>query len=177
MRLFAAINFTPEFKDGLKKAISELRRQTVSANFTREENLHMTLAFIGESERTRDIKSAIDETFSAPLDMTLSLGRAGHFGSLYYAGVKSFNAEGEDKLGCYAEALAERLRERDFDIERREFKPHITLAREVNAIGQIKLSIPRAEMQVHRISLMRSDRIQTEYGSRMKYTEIWGKDV
>jgi len=184
MRLFIAINFTPEIKETLSKAMSELKKQAISANLTRQENLHMTLAFIGESERVDDIAAVIDEVFEAPVDMTLALGGVGRFGNLYYANINSTdeaeirNKKERSKLALYAEVLADRLRMEGFDIEDREFRPHVTLAREVNSYGAIKFSIPKKTMAVHRISLMRSDRVSLPGGkSRMKYTEVWGKDI
>ena len=51
MRLFIAVRFTPEIKELLKAAAVRLKQQSVSGNFTDLENFHLTLAFIGESDR------------------------------------------------------------------------------------------------------------------------------
>ena len=44
MRLFIAINFTRGMKRALMAGVSSLRAQSRGGSFTREENLHLTLA-------------------------------------------------------------------------------------------------------------------------------------
>ncbi len=65
MRLFVAINFSKDVKNALLAAIDELKGQAVSGNFTSPDNLHLTLAFIGESERASAIRGAIDPALIA----------------------------------------------------------------------------------------------------------------
>ena len=60
MRLFIAINFSPSFKKAILSSAQQLRDRGVRGNFTREENLHLTLAFIGESDRVNDIRGVLD---------------------------------------------------------------------------------------------------------------------
>ena len=46
MRLFIAINFNEDVTDDLARLQAELRDCGAEGNFTRPENLHLTLAFI-----------------------------------------------------------------------------------------------------------------------------------
>ena len=48
MRLFIAIPPAPSFKESLIQIQKHLDSQGVQGNHTKEENLHLTLAFIGE---------------------------------------------------------------------------------------------------------------------------------
>ena len=48
MRLFIAILLSDEMKDALTEAQNELYDRGVRGNYTPEENMHLTLAFIGE---------------------------------------------------------------------------------------------------------------------------------
>ena len=48
MRLFISINFTEDILEMLYDLREELRRQAVSGNFSRKDNFHLTLAFLGE---------------------------------------------------------------------------------------------------------------------------------
>ena len=48
MRLFAAINFDRNMNDALLSVQEQFRENNVKGNYTRAENLHLTLAFIGE---------------------------------------------------------------------------------------------------------------------------------
>ena len=58
MRLFVAIRFSPAVEEALWTAVGDLRRQG-AGTFTRRENLHLTLAFIGETDRLEDARQAV----------------------------------------------------------------------------------------------------------------------
>lgn len=167
MRLFIAIQFSREIKTALLGAITELRAQAHSGSFTREENLHLTLAFIGETEKTAIIRQIMDSTEMSPFEMTVC--DAGSFdGALYWAGI-----EKNPTLVHLAESLRAALRANGFEIETRAFKPHITLVRQLQAEGPVTFSILRTAMTVTRLSLMKSERIN----GRLVYTEIYGRDL
>lgn len=166
MRLFIAIHFSKEVKNVLLTAINELKVQAVSGKFTSPENLHLTLAFIGESDKIPAIRTAIDRCAIPPFEMAVS--GTGHFGNLYWVGI-----EFSPKLKALAESLQAELRGSGFDIENREFKPHITLARQVETSSPVRLNVKRTAMSVSRISLMKSERI----GGRLTYTEVYGREL
>ena len=166
MRLFVAINFSKDVKKALLAAIDELKGQAVSGNFTSPDNLHLTLAFIGESERASAICGAIGRCAVPPFDLAVSGG--GHFGNLYWAGI-----ENNPKLKALAKSLQNDLCENGFDIENRAFKPHITLARQLEANKPVSINVKRTAMTVSRISLMKSERIN----GRLTYTEVYGREL
>ena len=58
MRLFTAICFDEETKNALFAA-RNFAKNFSEGNFSEKENLHLTLVFIGETERTEEIKSAL----------------------------------------------------------------------------------------------------------------------
>jgi len=166
MRLFVAIHFSPEVRRVLLDAMDEIRRNARQANVTRPENLHLTLAFIGETTDIRGAREAIDGI--AGPTFGLVVGGAGHFGDILWAGIAENPA-----LAALAESVQNALRARGFSIERRPWRPHITLARQVRSDGPLKLSIPETAMTVGRVSLMKSERIN----GRLTYTEVCGKDL
>lgn len=166
MRLFIAIHFSSEIKSVLLSAVDELKGQTVSGNFTSPENLHLTLAFIGESDNISAIRGAIDRCAAAPFEMAVS--GSGRFGSIYWVGI-----EHNPKLKALAESLQDELRRSGFDIENREFKPHITLGRQVEASSPVSLNVKRTSMTISRISLMKSERIR----GKLTYTEAYGREL
>ncbi len=166
MRLFVAIHFSSEVKDLLLSAIGELKAKSISGNFTSPENLHLTLAFIGETDKVSDIRAAVDRCVVPPFEMAVS--GTGRFGSIYWVGI-----ENNPKLKALAESLQAELRGSGFDIENREFKPHITLARQVEASSPVSLNIKRTAMTVSRISLMKSERIR----GKLTYTEVYGREL
>ena len=166
MRLFVAIHFSEEVKDALIKAIRDMKSQTVSGNFTRPENLHLTLTFIGDSEDVAAIKKVIDNLNAKAFKMAVD--GSGHFGNLYWVGV-----EDNPELKSLADDLRIALRNCGFDIEDKPFKPHITLARQVEASEPLSINIQRKTMTVSRISLMKSERIN----GKLTYTEVYGRPL
>jgi len=169
MRLFIAINLSDEVKDALCDTASELREASRRGRFAYRENLHLTLAFIGETERVDDILDVMDEAAASSFDkpVRIVLSDAGIFkgkgGDLHWVGV-----ENTPELKRLARELSEGLREAGFQIEKRRFTPHITIGREVMLSSPADIRVYKASMTADHISLMRSDRI----GGKIDYTEI-----
>ena len=59
MRLFIAINLYDNFKSALTSMQDDLRSQHVGGNYSPIENLHITLAFIGEYPDPDDVMDAL----------------------------------------------------------------------------------------------------------------------
>lgn len=159
MRLFIAIQLSEALRRALTDMQAEMRRQNVRGNYTPPENLHLTLAFIGEYPDPDAVMEVLP-TFK-PFGLTLS--GAGAFGDLWWAGVQR-----SEPLSGYVKALRHALSDAGIPFDRKRFSPHITLLR--RAQGQPVLHVPPAAMTVRRVSLMRSDRGK----SGMIYTEIGG---
>ena len=130
MRLFIATNFPPEPVAAFVRAQDALRRASPLASFSRRENLHLTLAFLGEqpSARVPDIREAMAAARFRPF--SLSFDRAGRFrreeGDVCY-----LSCAESPPLLAVQRRLARELTERGFTLEDRRFVPHLTLARRV----------------------------------------------
>lgn len=175
MRLFIAILFSDEIKDKLCDAIDTLKQTAVRGNFTRRENLHLTLVFIGETNREDEIEKAIDAVNAQPF--TLSIGGLGKFrrngGDIYWAGVKPSN-----ELQSVYRQLYTALTAAGFKLENREYKPHLTLGREVTLPGgfdknSLNAAVEEMSMSVSAIHLMKSERIN----GKLVYTSLYQKDT
>lgn len=164
MRLFIAIRFSEEIQRTLREATDELRAQSVSGNYTRPENLHLTLAFIGESNETGKLRRVLDGLDAAPFSFSVS--GAGRFGDTWWVGVERAPA-----LIKLADELRQKLLAAGFELDTKPFKPHITIARQVAAEGAVSLNVPQTSMTVSRISLMKSERLN----GRLTYTEVYGR--
>lgn len=154
MRLFIGIKTGCE--DYLA-ALQEELKKCGRGNFTRAENLHLTLKFLGEvpSFRVKDISDAMAEVTTAPF-------------SLECRGVKLFGKNGivSAEVGgtiaplvSLAAKLEDALEKTGFAKETRSFKPHITLAREFRAFpGCDIFSIPHGcrKFTVHEMILFES---------------------
>ena len=166
MRLFIAITLTKKMKDALGRVIFDMKRSGARGNYTIPDNLHITLAFIGETNRVQDIEEALDEVDFSPFD--LKLDGFGSFGNLYWVGLSD-----QPKLVSLVKSVRTALDSADIPYDRKKFKAHITVARKVEATYPIKVSVPDADLEVTCFSLMKSERID----GRMKYTEIAAWDA
>ena len=142
---------------------SALRRQGMRGNFTRPENLHLTLAFIGEYS---DPDYVLDIMHNIPVKpFELSLDGFGNFGDLWWTGIRK-----SDILASYVKRLRHCLSDANIPFDRKRFSPHITLIRKASFIIKPEILIPESTMKVSHVSLFRSDRgkngmIYTELGS------------
>ena len=162
MRLFIAINLSPEMKNTLTDAQRAMYHRGVRGNFTPEENLHLTLAFIGEYPSADAVMDALSSVTFTPFD--LALDGVGRFGELWWAGLRESAA-----LTAVVRRVRRALAESGIPFDRKRFTPHITLIRKASrdAAG---ITIAPITMTVRTVSLMSSRRgrngmIYTEIGS------------
>lgn len=175
MRLFTAITFEEDIKDHLWEAMEKLRLITKKGSFTFRENLHLTLNFIGETNKLDLVKQAMDQAVSnvGKKSFDLTMGGFGRFrrrdGDICWIGV-----EKEENLWKLQKELLVQLRYLGFALENREYRPHITLARRVkfndgfnyDALGE---KFPKLSQKIKKISLMKSEQIN----GKLTYTEIY----
>ena len=161
MRLFIAIRLSDEMKKALVTCMHDLKKQGVEGNYVPAQNLHMTLAFLGEYDDPAKVKDVIRKV---PLpEFRLSLSEKGNFGNILWAGVK-----GNQKLKTYVKDLRAALAEEGIPFDREKFVPHITLIRKVSAKKPYQVHLPKADMTVKKASLMRSE----QKNEKMVYKEL-----
>ncbi len=161
MRLFIAIRLSDEMKKALVTCMHDLKKQGVEGNYVPAQNLHMTLAFLGEYDDPAKVKDVIRKV---PLpEFRLSLSEKGNFGNILWAGVK-----GNQKLKTYVKDLRAALAEKGIPFDREKFVPHITLIRKVSAKKPYQVHLPKADMTVKKASLMRSE----QKNGKMVYKEL-----
>lgn len=175
MRLFIAINFNQKISEQIEDIILRLKSQAVQGNFTRRENLHLTLAFLGESSKLTQIRNAMDSI--ATSSFVLKINGFGKFprsgGDIYWLGVEK-NQELETIHG----QLTTKLLDEGFKIEKRPFRPHLTLGREVMLKKDFdkrafEKTIAPISVEVNKISLMKSERLN----GKLVYTEIYTRNL
>lgn len=160
MRLFVAILLSPEMKTALIEAQNAMYDRGLRGNYSPEENLHLTLAFIGEYPAAEPVLDALDTVTFRPFPLILE--GIGRFGDLWWAGLRDSPA-----LNAVARRVRRALAESDVPFDRKRFSPHITLVRKASRDAG-GIGIAAAGMRVEAISLMRSDRGK----SGMIYTEL-----
>lgn len=161
MRLFIAVRLSDQMNKSLIQCMHDLKKQGVAGNYVPAQNLHITLAFIGEYDDPEKVKSIIH---SIPLPkFRLSLSHTGMFGNLLWAGIK-----GNQKLKTYVKELQAALTANGIPCDRKKFVPHITLIRKVSAKKPYQIHISKASMTVKKVSLMKSER----RNGKIVYTEL-----
>ena len=164
MRLFIAIQFSEDILNALLNVQSEMKSFDVRGRYSPPENLHLTLAFIGEYGNP---DAVMDALASVPFEpFPLRLDRLGNFGDLYWAGIAD-----NPQLATFVKRLRRALADRNIPFDRKRFSPHITLVRRAEYYGETPLPpvhAPEGEMEVNGVLLMRSDR--GKHG--MIYTEV-----
>ena len=166
MRLFVAVRFTEEVLGVLDSLTKELKKHSSSGNFTLKENFHITLAFIGETDRCRDVKRILNTVEREKTEITFS--GTGNFGDIQWVGLKK-----NERLNEIAAEIKQKLRSEGIDVDMKPFRPHITLARKCIPDKGFRLEVPEFSMPCTAISLMDSSRIN----GKLTYTEIFRKEL
>ena len=166
MRLFIAIQLNQKMKQLVSDVQDTFRWQQVKGNYTPEENLHITLAFIGEYGDPDEILELLNKVFFKSFSITMD--KVGCFDELWWTGL-----EESSELEALVKNIRHVLADAGIPYDKKKFKAHVTFLKKpvyTNGRRIAHMSIEPASMQVSRISLMRSTRgkngmIYTELGS------------
>ncbi len=132
IRTFVAISLPGEIISFLKNIQDEIKRKGINASFARPETMHITLKFIGNTLQ-HDIETIVEmmrKTAKSHKPFLLSAGEIGIFPSkkkprIIWAGIKG-NVNRLEKIQCDLEINFDLA---GFKKEKKNFSPHITLAR------------------------------------------------
>ena len=173
MRLFIACTPGSALRTELQSLQSRLRASARTGRFVAPELLHLTVAFLGEQPDTSAAVAALEGVAGSPF--TLALDRLGHFpregGDIWWLG-----AAPSPPLTALHRRLSVQLERQGFALERRPFRPHLTLGyRVVLPAGfdpRPLLEFPLS-LAVDHLSLMESRR---EAG-RLRYPELYRRTL
>ncbi len=175
MRLFVAFQFSPPIKDELAEIVRKIQRYAVQGRFTRRENFHLTVVFIGETSDVDAVKRALDRVEAEKF--TLQINGLGKFrregGDILWLGIDKNPALTNIHRQVYDNLVRE-----GFKLEKRAFKPHLTLGRQVILVRDFKpeefwQELRPLSQEMRKISLMKSERIN----GQLIYTEIYAKEL
>lgn len=166
MRLFIAILFEENILDALTDFQADLKSRGVTGNYTRRENLHITLAFVGDYGNPDEVLDVMEQVDFRPIE--ISLDGIGSFGDVFWVGLSE-----NPQLAGYVRRLRRELSAQGIPFDKKKFSPHITLIRKYSYRGGRMVPVsdpPKGNMTAVRVSLMRSERgrngmIYTEIGS------------
>ena len=156
MRLFIAVGLTNEMKDSIEAVQDELKAQRVRGNYTVRENMHLTLAFIGEYSDPDYVLEVMENVHFKPFKLTMN--RVGMFPEVWWAGTEDCN-----ELTALVKSLRYKLAETGIPFDTKKFRPHITMLRKpvYPNRGEIRTTIKTTQMTVNHFSLMLSTRGKT----------------
>ena len=160
MRLFVAVQLSDEMKKAITGTMHDLKQKGVRGNYTPMQNLHLTLAFIGETDQPGAVKEALKGISFKPFKLAFS--EMGTFGDLLWVGIK-----GNQGLSGAAKAVRDALDAAGIAYDRDKFTPHITIVRKSSGNWK-QVPAPKGEMMVKKISLMKT----TFRDGRPVYSEV-----
>ena len=126
MRLFISIPLEDDPRRLVTDVQNTFRRQNVRGNYTPEENLHITLAFLGEYNDPDAVLAAMGKLRFSPF--TLTMDHVGCFGDLWWAGLAE-----SGPLEALARNLRRALAEAKIPFDKKRFRPHVTFLRRSEA--------------------------------------------
>ncbi|MDR3147233.1 MAG: RNA 2',3'-cyclic phosphodiesterase [Treponema sp.] len=180
MRLFIAVSCKGETSAALVALRDRLRALAQRGNFSRTENLHLTLVFLGETPESQ--LPRIGALINAALDgrergLCLNFCRTGcfrHSGKELWWLAPAPDDPGLPRLLALRSRLAAALEQAGIAFDGRPFSAHITLGREIRGTGgKAEALVPGIPVPIDRISLMKSE----HRAGLLVYTELVGYDI
>jgi 2'-5' RNA ligase len=170
VRLFLAVNLTPEVRREVAAATALLREclPTPEAAWIDEPLLHLTLKFLGEQSEDRldDVEAAAAAVAGRHRELVMRLGGVGAFPNFRRARIVWLGVGQEPRLELLHHDIELAYEKLGFEVEGRPFRPHLTLARIKHALPEERARLLartakgtdyQTDFVVRSIDLMRSD--------------------
>lgn len=160
MRLFYAVNFSAASLALLQRLTADLAAAALTARPTRPENHHLTLVFLGEQPDEKPFCELLRQ-LDAP-GFTMRQSALGCFrrdgGDLWWLGLQP-----QPRLQALYRQLSAALTATGFAVDRRPYRPHLTLLREATFPASFDpaaflAGYPPFREPVRAVSLMLSER-------------------
>ncbi len=165
-RTFIAIGISDAVRQKIADVQAELKRENARISWTKPENIHVTLKFLGDVEESKidSIAGVIQKVTENIQSFTVKVKTLGAFPNLRRArvlwmGLENVSAE----LTQIAEGIETGLSQLGFPKEERKFSPHLTIGRVKSALSNRfvekfqSYAFEGGEFKVEEIILMKSD--------------------
>lgn len=148
MRSFIALEISSEARDAIKEFQRELKRVDPAVAWTRPENIHLTLRFLGELDDllAPAVGAALADAVGAFQPFDLELSHPGVFPDLRRPRVIWVGLKGElDRLNHLRDAVDKAVEPFGYPAEKTAFRPHLTIGR-VKGARNIREMLARSEL-------------------------------
>ncbi len=131
MRLFIALNFPDLVRELVFRAAKPLRDKASGVRWSRPENLHLTIRFLGEldAEAEDDLSTGLDVVAGAAPCISIRFERFGAFPSPDRPRVIWLGVEATSELRLLRDRVLEQLAGVGVPPDTGPFRPHVTLGR------------------------------------------------
>ena len=128
---FIALPLPENVKQFLQEKVELLKKQLPFQRWVHRDDLHLTLAFLGDAEPNQLLECWKDCEMALQNEhpFTLHINHFGIFGKKEQPRVFWCAPHSEDQLISIQSAVADACKKNNFALEERPFRPHITLAR------------------------------------------------
>lgn len=179
MRIFIAIKLNNEVKSHIKRLSDNLAPYFEKARFSHIENYHITIKFIGETNRSgfEKVVSVVKRAAAGINRFAIRTGGPGSFKRrnrhIFYCSVN--NSENLQRLH---DLVCRELEDIGLKSDSVKFSPHITIAREVLLYdGNPEIEYESKEINVNEITVMESTRINGKLTYIPRFTvELGGQN-
>lgn len=127
MRLFAGIDIEPAIRERISRFVEGVRNFAPDVRWVNPETFHVTLKFLGETNKVDEIKRALTEVSGSPV--TFGFRGTGYFPSSKSARVFWVGMEADANLATLHNAVNAATQALGFEGDKGPYHPHLTLAR------------------------------------------------
>jgi 2'-5' RNA ligase len=127
MRLFVALDIDPDIRKRIAEFRDQMRSLAPDVRWVGPETFHITLQFLGETDKLDEIRKALEQIKSARVPLTFR--GTGFFPSSRSPRVFWVGIESGENLQQLANSIGAALKPLGFERDAGPFKPHLTLAR------------------------------------------------
>jgi 2'-5' RNA ligase len=127
MRLFVALDIDSEIRRRIGEFRNQMRTLAPDVRWVGPETFHVTLQFLGESEKLDEIRGALQQVKGTAVPMAFR--SAGFFPNPKSPRVFWIGIESNEHLQKLANSIGAALKPLGFERDAGPYKPHLTLAR------------------------------------------------
>ncbi|MGB9253230.1 MAG: RNA 2',3'-cyclic phosphodiesterase [Candidatus Korobacteraceae bacterium] len=127
MRLFIALDIDPDIRKRITEFRDQMRSFAPDVRWVGPETFHITLQFLGETDKLDDIRKALEQINAAQVPLTFR--GAGFFPNPKSPRVFWVGIDSDDNLQQLANSIGTALKPLGFERDASPYKPHLTLAR------------------------------------------------